>query len=134
MHELSVCYGLLSKVERVARDHSATGVARILLQVGPLSGVEPTLLRRAWPVAATNGIAAGATLDIEAAEIRVHCSHCGARTAATANRLLCGACGDYRTRVISGDELILKTVELETPRVPRDTDAGQEHRRIHGAL
>ena len=48
--------------------------------------------------------------------------------------LLCSACGDYRTRVISGDELILKTLELETARVPRNTDAGQEHRRIHGAL
>lgn len=134
MHELSVCYGLLSQVERVAREHTAIGVARIVLQLGPLSGVEPQLLRRAWPVAATGSIAEGATLDIEAAEIRVHCSRCGAESSATANRLLCGACGDYRTRMTSGDELILKTVELETARVPRDTDADQEHRRIHRAL
>lgn len=134
MHELSVCYGLLSQVERVAREHAATGVTRILLQVGPLSGVEPRLLRRAWPVAAAASVAANATLDIEAADIRVRCSRCDAESAATANRLLCNTCGDYRTRVISGDELILKTLELETARVPRNTDAGQEHRRIHGAL
>ena len=134
MHELSVCYGLLSQVERVAREHQAQGVARIVLQIGPLSGVEPALLRRAWPVAAACSIAADAALEIEAAELRVSCSSCGAESTATANRLLCGACGDYRTRVTSGDELILRTLELETARVPRDPDAGQEHRRIHGAL
>lgn len=29
------------------------------------------------------------------------------------NRLLCGACGDWHTRIISGDELLLESVELE---------------------
>jgi Zn finger protein HypA/HybF involved in hydrogenase expression len=28
------------------------------------------------------------------------------------NRLLCASCGDFRTRIISGDELILQRVEL----------------------
>jgi hydrogenase nickel incorporation protein HypA/HybF len=28
------------------------------------------------------------------------------------NRLLCGACGDWHTQVISGDELLLESVEL----------------------
>jgi hydrogenase nickel incorporation protein HypA/HybF len=30
------------------------------------------------------------------------------------NRLTCAACGDWHTRVISGDELLLESVELET--------------------
>jgi hydrogenase nickel incorporation protein HypA/HybF len=30
------------------------------------------------------------------------------------NRLLCGACGDWHTQVIGGDELLLESVELES--------------------
>ena len=32
---------------------------------------------------------------------------------ATANRLVCGSCGDYRTQLVSGDELLLASLELE---------------------
>ena len=46
MHELSVCQGLLRQVGKVAAEHEAHGVSRILLRVGALSGVEPDLLKR----------------------------------------------------------------------------------------
>ena len=49
MHELSVCQGLLDQVTGIARQHQATGVARIRLRIGPLSGVEPQLLQQAFP-------------------------------------------------------------------------------------
>ena len=44
MHELSVCLALMSQVERVATEHQARRVEKIVLQIGPLSGVEPALL------------------------------------------------------------------------------------------
>ena len=31
------------------------------------------------------------------------------------NRLICGACGDWHTQLLSGDELILESVELQMP-------------------
>ena len=55
-----------------------------------------------------------AELDLVAAPVRVRCQTCGAETEATMNRLLCGDCGDWHTQVISGDELLLESVELET--------------------
>jgi hydrogenase nickel incorporation protein HypA/HybF len=45
--------------------------------------------------------------------IRVRCLECDAESEAQPNRLLCGACGGYRTQVISGDELLLASVELD---------------------
>ena len=134
MHELSVCYGLLQQVERVCREHDAHSVARISLEIGPLSGVEPELLQHAWPLAAAGTVAADATLEIEVSGLRVHCTQCGADTEALPNRLLCGDCGDYRTRIISGEELLLKTLELETDSVPRHPDADPRDRRLHGTL
>ena len=112
MHELSVCVSLIEQVERVALENGAGSVERILVTIGPLSGIEPELLRNAYPLAAVGTIAEMAELEIEIAEIVVHCSECNAETTASANRLVCGSCGDYRTRLVSGDEMVLKRVEL----------------------
>jgi hydrogenase nickel incorporation protein HypA/HybF len=114
MHELAVCQALLDQVGEIAHAHRATGVQRIAVRVGPLSGVEPALLAQAFSVARAGTVASAAALDIEEAALRVHCERCGAETAALVNRLVCGACGDYHTRVVSGDELLLARVELAT--------------------
>ena len=115
MHELSVCQSLLDQVESIARAHGATRVERILLKVGPLSGVEPALLQNAYPLAAAGTLAEHAELVIEPAAVRVHCSECGAESDAAPNRLLCGSCGGWKTRLISGDELLLANLELSIP-------------------
>jgi hydrogenase nickel incorporation protein HypA/HybF len=115
MHELSICQALLDQVERIAAEHGATRVERILLRVGPLSGVEAPLLQHAYPLAAAGTIAEFAELVIEAAAVRVTCSACGAETDAAPNRLLCGRCGSFKTRLVSGDELLLANLELTIP-------------------
>lgn len=114
MHELSVCVALVAEVERIARERGATEVTRIQLQIGPLSGIETPLLERAWPLAAAGSVAADAELRIGSTGIRVRCTTCGEESDATPNRLLCGACGDFRTRIVSGDELLLERLELTT--------------------
>lgn len=119
MHELSVCTALLERVERVARNHGAEVVSRIVLRLGPLSGIEPQLLRRAWPLAAAGTLADAAELTIEPTEVVVHCLQCQVESVVPANALLCRICGDFRTRLVSGDEMILQRVELDrTERQP----------------
>ena len=49
MHELSVCQGLIRQVERIAAENDAHAVSRVVLKVGPLSGVEPDLLKQDTP-------------------------------------------------------------------------------------
>jgi len=115
MHELSICLSLLDQVERIAREHGADRVERILLRIGPLSGVEAPLLANAYPLAAAGTIAEAATLEIESAPVRVLCTECGAETEAAANRLLCGRCGGWQTRLVSGDEMLLANLELRIP-------------------
>lgn len=114
MHELSVCLSLLDQVQAIAAERGASRVTRIELKVGPLSGVESDLLRNAWPMASAGTIAVDAQFVIEEADIRVHCDACGTDTAVKANRLVCADCGDFHTTVISGDEMILQRIELET--------------------
>ncbi len=114
VHELSICQALLTQVTQITRTAGAREVARVVVEVGPLAGVEPGLLNSAFEVMRTGGCASQATLLIESVEIRVSCEICGLVSAAVANRLLCGHCGAYRTRVVCGEELRLLRVELRT--------------------
>jgi hydrogenase nickel incorporation protein HypA/HybF len=114
MHELAVCQGLISQVSRIAAEHDARAVARIVVRIGPLSGVEAPLLQQAYTLARAGTVAEDAELVTEALPVRVRCEQCGAETDATVNRLVCGSCGDWHTRLLSGDEMILASVELLT--------------------
>jgi len=105
---------LLEQVAAIADERAAVSVTRIELDIGPLSGVEASLLRNAYPIAAAGTLAENAELLIHEADIVVRCVKCKAESRVQANRLVCGECGDLCTSVISGDEMILRRVELES--------------------
>jgi hydrogenase nickel incorporation protein HypA/HybF len=113
VHELSVCQSLIRQAEVVAREHHAGAIAVIRLRVGPLSGVELPLLARAFTVARGGTLAENADLVTESLPVRVRCRTCRAETVAAPNRLLCGACGEWRTELMSGDEMLMTGLELE---------------------
>ena len=117
MHELAICQALIGQVTDVARQQRATAVSDIYVRVGPLSGVEGPLMKNAFPVAAAGTVADNAGLHLEATPIRVRCEECGAESEVRMNRLVCGQCGDWRTTLVSGDELILQRVVMGEARV-----------------
>lgn len=119
MHELAICQALLDQVAAIARQRDAR-VTLVRVALGPLSGVEPQLLRQAYALARAGTAADGAALAIEETPVRVRCRRCNAETAAIPNRLLCGACGDWRTDIVSGDEMMLMQLELEVDAAARE--------------
>ncbi|HUN27314.1 MAG TPA: hydrogenase maturation nickel metallochaperone HypA [Steroidobacteraceae bacterium] len=112
MHELSICQALLDEVERVAREERAERVVTIVVRIGALAGVEPELLRSAFSIARAGTPAAAAELVLESTGVQIECPGCGAQSAVAVNALACPACGNWRTRVTAGEELILARVEL----------------------
>lgn len=113
MHELAICQALLSQVEEIARQNDATRVSRITLRIGPLSGVVPDLLERTFQVARYGTLASQASLLTETTLPRIRCRTCGREATVPPNRLVCPECGDYRTALLGGDELVLARVELQ---------------------
>jgi hydrogenase nickel incorporation protein HypA/HybF len=113
MHELAVCQALISEVSAVARSKRALSVTDIYVSVGPVSGVEYPLMRNAFPIAAAGTVAHEANLHLEATPVRVSCDECGAESEVPVNRLVCKECGHWRTRLVSGDELMLQRVVLD---------------------
>lgn len=112
MHELAICQALMEQIETIARDEQAERVTAIHLGIGPLSGVEPRLLEQAFYIASAGSIAADAELTIKTMPVEVSCSQCGQCSEALPTRLVCGHCGDWRTKLVSGDELQLEHVEF----------------------
>jgi hydrogenase nickel incorporation protein HypA/HybF len=113
VHELAICQALLAEVTQIARAQHSAKVLRVLVRLGPLSGVEARLLAQAYPLAHAGTIAENSELVIEEAPVHVRCRECGADSAVQANRLLCKVCGSWKTEVTSGDEMLLVRVELE---------------------
>ena len=116
MHELSICQALLEQVEAATRGHAGR-VDRIRVSVGPLAGVDAGQLERAFELAREGTVARHARLAIASAPARVLCRDCGAQSEVSPNRLLCARCGSWRTRIASGDELLLLGIDLTDERV-----------------
>ena len=72
MHELSIALSLVDTVcDELPRLGSDVHVRRVLIRVGPLSGVVPAALKFAFDVAAEGSLIAGSELDIEEVPGRV---------------------------------------------------------------
>ena len=123
MHELSICQQLMIQVNEIASQHQASAVDSITLKIGPLAGIDSSLLKQAFPFAAADSIAEKAQLIIQEAPLVIQCKQCGSKTNATANKLICGECGDYHTQLLSGDEMLLVSVELNSEEQPKNMEA-----------
>lgn len=122
MHELAVCQALLQQVEQAAGQHQANEVTKVVLRIGPLSGIELPLLQQAFTVARKGTVADKAELVAEKLPVRIRCTRCRAESTVPANRLLCATCGDWRTRMISGDEMVLASIEMTRTQIPSPTE------------
>jgi hydrogenase nickel incorporation protein HypA/HybF len=133
MHELAICQALMNQVESIAAERNARSVVSIVVGMGPLSGVEVQLLKHAYPVASAGTVAEGAELVIENLPVRIKCTACGDESEALPNKLVCKSCGDWRTTLISGDELMLMRIELETEagQTGKPSEADEKGATIH---
>lgn len=126
MHELAVCQSLIDQAVATALAHGADKVTRIKIAIGPLSGVEEPLLRRAYSIARGGTLADEAELEIETLPVIARCRDCGTMSEVAVNRLVCGGCGTWRVEIVSGEEMLLKSVELANlPSPPARQDGTQ---------
>lgn len=114
MHELAVCQDIISQVEKIALQHKAVAVHRVTLEIGPLSGVEAALLEAAFPIASADTLAEHAKLEINEIPVKVKCNSCNKTSTVNSNNLTCQHCGDWQTQLLSGDEMLLKRIEMDT--------------------
>lgn len=120
MHELSICQALLQQVSEIAENHRARRVAAVRLRIGPLAGVEPALLERAFSLARVGTVAATADLTIVPGAVEIACRGCGSVAEVAAHALICPSCGSIEVRLMAGNEMILESLELDVDEAPAE--------------
>jgi hydrogenase nickel incorporation protein HypA/HybF len=102
----------MAQVDEILAANHATNLRSVRVQVGPLSCVEPALLVSAW---ADERCADGlpvVTLQVDNEPLVASCDLCGARFEPVQFCFRCANCGGTETQVISGDGVILHSIEV----------------------
>jgi hydrogenase nickel incorporation protein HypA/HybF len=88
-------------------------VLRINLQIGKLSAVVPDSLRFCFQFVAKDTLAENAELAIEEISVTCKCTACASEFTLDFPAFLCPHCGSGEVRLLSGQELFIKSIEIE---------------------
>jgi len=108
VHELSIANGI---VEICARRAGVARVTRMRLEIGLLSAVLPDAVRFCFDVCARNTVVEGAMLEIVETPGRARCRDCDGEVALVRLVGRC-ACGSANLRVVAGEELKIREMEI----------------------
>jgi hydrogenase nickel incorporation protein HypA/HybF len=66
-----------------------------------------------WDFVAENTICEGAKLNFSRIPAKLECQHCNNEYAITERLTSCPVCGGYHTRIVSGEEFFIESIEIE---------------------
>lgn len=112
MHEYSLVRGLLLQMHEAAAPHQDTIVDEVVVAIGPLSGVEPMLVAIAFENLTLGTPYSTTRLVIEQTPLELSCLTCECAFETLEVALACPSCKSARTRVIQGDEVVLRQLVL----------------------
>lgn len=111
MHELSIC-GLIADI---ASRHAAGRQVKVInVRAGQLRQIVPDTLVYCWELVSADTPLAGSRISIESVPARIKCKACGHVTDVGAvPAFACGACGGFDMQVVSGEEFLITSLEIE---------------------
>ncbi|HET7269447.1 MAG TPA: hydrogenase maturation nickel metallochaperone HypA [Rubrobacter sp.] len=110
MHELSIAE---SVVRIASRQADGRRVTKVQMKVGYLRQVVPSALAFGFELLAEGTPVEGAELEMEQVPAEGKCRECGAESRLGGFPLQCGGCGSFDLEILSGEELLVESLELE---------------------
>ncbi len=116
MHEFSICEGIVKAVlDEMSRHGAPPGSLRkARVVVGALRAIVPENLTFAYEVLTRDTAAAASRLEIVSVPINARCRACGWTGDIQSPLFLCGACNSGEIELVTGKELYLDNLEIET--------------------
>ena len=112
MHELGVVFHLRDLLEEVAEERGLTRIAKVVVDLGEVSGVMTDLFEDAWTwTAGKSDLLRGAELEIRQIDAVTVCNDCGKTYATVPQGRTCPHCGSLRTELLRGRELEVREIE-----------------------
>lgn len=110
MHELSIAQGVMM----TALEHAdGQRVVAVRLAVGALSGVDVRAVSACFSLLVEGTALDGARLDVDVVEGLGRCDLCGREAPLASPMLQCRCAPDARLRVVRGDELTIRSMEVQ---------------------
>ena len=116
MHEFGLCTGIVDAVQRRA---SGRPVARVRVRVGVLHQVADEAFQQAFAHAAMGTEAENALVDLVVIPVQAVCRTCEAGMNSNDVIVGCPMCGGVDIEITAGDELVLESIEYESPAAHR---------------
>lgn len=112
MHELSIC----GSIAEIATRRAAGRPVRVInVRVGQLRQVVPDTLVYCWELVSEQTPLAGSRISIESVPARIRCRACEHVTeVGDIPVFACGSCGGFDAEVVSGEEFLITSLELES--------------------
>jgi hydrogenase nickel incorporation protein HypA/HybF len=110
IHEAGIARNVIRIVEQAAVTNALHSVTRVVLEIGPLSGVEPEALELAFAALAPGSVMADAEIEVLTPPLILRCSHCEAEYFAHLDDPTCPVCEQEGFDVLRGREMIVRKV------------------------
>jgi len=115
MHEIGVLNNALKSIEAITREENIKHVSKIVLEVGELTGILPTVFEMVFPMLIEDWpLFRDAELVLQIRPGRGLCNGCNNMYNVFRHEGVCPACGSRDKTVISGTELIIREITAET--------------------
>lgn len=113
MHELTLLYGVVQKVEEVVKDNGLDHVDAIVIEVGEATSVIPEFLQDGYEVISDDyDFLRGSELVIERITAVGRCRQCGREFPIVVNKGICPDCGSFDKDIIDGTDFFIKEVRI----------------------
>lgn len=113
MHELAVTESLLQTASEYAIKNDADRVLSLNLVIGDLSGIVDDSIQFYWDMISENTVCSHAKLNIHRKPAELSCLSCGSHYQLEGELIPCPKCASLQVKVISGDEFLLESIEIE---------------------
>lgn len=110
MHELGILSSLVHTIEGIVKNEGLTGVEKIVIEVGELSGIVPRYIEQCYPAAVYKTFMEKTELELVTIPGIVKCRGCGRVFNAVANDLQCPDCGGQDLEILGGNDMIIREI------------------------
>jgi len=113
MHELAVTESLLNTACDYAEKNQADRVICLNIIIGKLSGIIDESVQFYWDIISKETLCSNATLNFEKKPARISCQACQNNFDLDDELTPCPQCGSMHLKILSGDEFLLDSIEIE---------------------
>ena len=114
MHELSLARDIIDTVQQNVPKEEICRVKYDVIKVGAFSGVVTDSLKFSFQAIKSETELDGAELEVIDIPFLLMCNTCGNTTTNEFGMMICSGCGSVDTEMVSGNELQVVEVKVET--------------------